>query len=373
MERLNETLSAQGYADNAVFPGWDSNNDFLSDFNQNGNRLQENLLPDYEEPFLRYSVDRPEFLFGIDLNNNGWIDRFENDNEPDYPYKNDRKGYNAYLRRHFTPELNLTAGRTRQSLISDDREAVTSYAILALEGDLPGIGVVRVFDMLKRAADDIPDDLVQWVQPPQTRGLLEPFADPLAATDAWINTAFLGFERRADFGVTFESKLKHETVRQAAGGSGHKRHTRLLGLVNKASWIAAVGNLTVEPRLKSALLRDDTPYSIGKSEREEWTGTADLLLRYPFLRRSQVEFGVEQTWFDDSLVKEEELSRGERTGDYRNLVVALQVTNRSDYLGYRFNTQFGYMMNWRNAERYRREPLSEAGGLSFLTIYAALR
>ena len=373
VERLNETLTAQGFADNAVFPGWDTNNDFISDFNQNGNRLQENLLPDYEEPFLRYSVDRPEFLFGIDLNNNGWIDRFENDNEPDYPYKSDRKGYNAYLRRHFTPELNLTVGRTRQSLISDDREAVTSYAILALEKDLPGIGMVRVFDMLKRAGDEIPDDLVQWVQQPQSRGLLEPFADPLAATDTWINSAFLGFERRADFGVNFESKLKYETVRQAADGSGHKRNTRLFGWVNKASWIATIGNLTVEPRLKSALLRDDTPYSIGKSEREEWTGTADILLRYPFLRRSQVELGVEQAWFDDSLVKEGRLSQGEATGDYRNLVIALQVTNRSDYLGYRFNTQFGYMMNWRNAERYRRSPLSETGGLSFLTIYAALR
>ena len=75
----------------------------------------------------------------------------------------------------------------------------------------------------------------------------------------------------------------------------------------------------------------------------------------------------------DSLVKEEGLSQGEATGDYRNLVMALQVTNRSDYLGYRFNTQFGYMMNWRNAERYQREPLAETGGLSFLTIYAALR
>ncbi len=162
-------------------------------------------------------------------------------------------------------------------------------------------------------------------------------------------------------------------MRQASDGSGHKRYTRLLGLVNKASWIASIGNLTVEPRLKSALLRDDTPYSIGKSERDQWTGTADILLRYPFLRRSQVELGVEQTWFGDSLVKEEGLSRGEPTGDYRNLVVAVQVTNRSDYLGYRVNTQFGYMMNWRSAEKYRREPLSETGGLSFLTIYAALR
>ena len=30
----------------------------------------------------RYASDRPEFLFGVDMNNNGIIDRFENDDLP---------------------------------------------------------------------------------------------------------------------------------------------------------------------------------------------------------------------------------------------------------------------------------------------------
>ena len=71
--------------DRQVFPGWDENNDFISDFNQNDNASVPNIVPDYDEPFLRHHVDRPEFLFGIDLNNNGWIDRFEDDELPDYP------------------------------------------------------------------------------------------------------------------------------------------------------------------------------------------------------------------------------------------------------------------------------------------------
>ena len=83
--------------DRLIFPGWDENNDFISDFNQNDNSTITNYIPDYEEPFLRYAVDRPEYLFGIDLNNNGWIDRFEDDDLPDYPYKVDRRGYNAFL------------------------------------------------------------------------------------------------------------------------------------------------------------------------------------------------------------------------------------------------------------------------------------
>ena len=78
----------QGQFDGAVFPGFDENNDLRSDFNQNNN-----LLPDYDEPFLRYHVDPPEFLFGMDMNHNTVIDRFENDDEADYPYKKDHRGY----------------------------------------------------------------------------------------------------------------------------------------------------------------------------------------------------------------------------------------------------------------------------------------
>ena len=54
--------------DRLVFPGWDLNNDLVPDFNQNDNRVKANSVPDYEEPFLRFLVDRPEFLFGVDMN-----------------------------------------------------------------------------------------------------------------------------------------------------------------------------------------------------------------------------------------------------------------------------------------------------------------
>ena len=78
-QRINESI------DLSVFPGLDENVDFVSDFNQNDSEDLPNLVPDYDEPFLRYSTDRPEYLFGIDMNNNIWVDRFENDDEADFP------------------------------------------------------------------------------------------------------------------------------------------------------------------------------------------------------------------------------------------------------------------------------------------------
>ena len=82
--------------DRQVFPGWDLNNDLVPDFNQNDNRVKANSIPDYEEPFLRFQVDRPEFLFGVDMNHNFWVDLYENDTEPDYPYRRDQAGFNVY-------------------------------------------------------------------------------------------------------------------------------------------------------------------------------------------------------------------------------------------------------------------------------------
>ena len=105
-------------ADEAVFPGLDENGDFISDFNQNNTPVSPNFTPDYEEQFLRHYVDRPEFVFAIDLNNNGWGERFENDDEPDYPYKRDRRGYNAYLGAWVTPELKWMAGQERVRRLS---------------------------------------------------------------------------------------------------------------------------------------------------------------------------------------------------------------------------------------------------------------
>ena len=93
------------FGDLEVFPGWDENNDFVSDFNQNDNEISPNRIPDYDEPFLRFRTDRPEFLYGIDMNHNGTIDRFENDEEADLPYQRDQKGFNAYAGAYLHPDV----------------------------------------------------------------------------------------------------------------------------------------------------------------------------------------------------------------------------------------------------------------------------
>ena len=148
----------QGSGDANVFPGWDENNDFVSDFNQNDSVILSNRIPDYEEPFFRYYSDRPEFLFGIDLNNNNWVDRFENDDLADYPYKTDQQGYNVYGGAFVTPDIRATLGLLRVSSLSSERKNHTTYGLVTFAHDYPRFGAVRVYNMLKRTKDTIPDD-----------------------------------------------------------------------------------------------------------------------------------------------------------------------------------------------------------------------
>ena len=127
---LDRAARVPDIEDLEVFPGLDQNNDFISDFNQN-----QNELPDYAEPFLRYAVDPPEFLFGMDMNNNTIIDRFEDDQEPDYPYDRDLRGANLYAGLMLGGNTQLTAGRLRERRLSSARRSRVDYALVTSRWD----------------------------------------------------------------------------------------------------------------------------------------------------------------------------------------------------------------------------------------------
>jgi len=369
--------SAEGFADEAVFPGWDQNNDFISDFNQNSNPFSENRFPDYDEPFLRYGSDRPEYLFGIDLNNNGWIDQFENDNLPDYPYKKDRKGYNVYLWNQPSPHLQLIAGQAREQLLSDDRENLTTYALIAFEKEYIHFGRLRLFDMLKKAEDNIQDDLFQWLQQPGLPGAQQAIEDPLFAQDAWINTFWLGLDRQTNLGLDFSHKFKYEIVNQREKGQnlGFKDDTRFLGIINKVDYLYQFNHLTFRPKFKSELLKDNTPYSMGgvRSERKQWAGIFFLTFEFPILHRTIIETGLEQMIFKDLIIDEKDLSPGDFTEDFLSTVLAMQLSNRVDYLGYQLITQLGYSIRRTSRERIDIESRSQTDSSVFMTVYASLK
>ena len=374
-------------ADFNVFPGWDENNDFISDFNQNDNTSVPNIIADYEEPFLRHHVDRPEYLFGIDLNNNGWIDRFEDDELPDYPYKADRRGYNIFAGTHLTPETRVFVGRLDERMLSDRRDNRTTYGMFTFDRDFAGIGRVRVFDMLKRAEDTIPDD--RRAPSPFRSAPPQPLvADPLNAPDTWINTAWLGLDYTAIPRLKVVNKMKYEFYNQVEEGAqdieGRELNgtTNFIGVINKIEGDYSIGNLDLQPKLKSELLRQDA-FLKEMDDRKQWNGLAILLAQFPVLSRSVVTGGVELAQFADQETDEDEmvdLGITGPTGDQRSAIFALQLTNNSQYLGYRLTTQIGFRVGRILSESveqsspgvFAKKSEGRTETTSFMTIYAGV-
>ena len=336
----------QGAGDRFVFPGWDENGDFGADFNQNNvDIIRPNLNPDWEEPFLRYHVDRPRFLFGVDMNNNGYIDRFENDDEPDYPYKRDRRRYNVYVGADLGPFARLSIGRQDERQLADDRRNETNYLLLTYERDFATAGRVQVFDNLRRARDDIEDDIFIWRIADGIAGELHERADPLPARNAWANTFYV----RHDFspaGMNLQSKLKYEFFHQlddtpSTSAPPIRRTASFFGMVNKLAYSVPLAGVTVEPRWKSefqrlvpSLLDDplDQPTT-------ELTESAFLIAHFPLLSRTTIQFGLEYLWTKQFRKSVESTLEG---SPRKELVTAVQVANQSPYPGYVVFTQFGF-------------------------------
>ena len=399
------TTEPRGRADPEVFPGYDENGDFISDFNQNNIFDRRNIFPDYDEPFLRYRSDRPQFLYGNDRNNNGWVERFENDDDPDYPYKKDHHGYNAYGGLQLGPDAKLRIGQLRQEMHKSERKNVTSYAMFAVDHDNARWGRFRIFDMLKLAEDDIEDRLVQWTIPrtdfglgSESSGRLTAIPDLLAAKDTWINTLFAEWGYQSPRGWATLHRLKWdrwnqrnsevEFARDAIGevlvdemgeavvlfdplgpeARNGRENSGFFGIINKADYVFHLGRIQFDPRIKSEYLRE-TPFGRDFLKRKSWDGLLFLQAGIPVLHHTQLQFGYEQRMFFNVQDDERTMNPGQISGDFRGSV---QLTNRSEFLGYSLILQTGVRIDRRSLEVIDQSRDTETAGLTFLSVFAGL-
>ena len=345
-----------------VFPGYDENLDFISDFNQNDSEDLPNLVPDYDEPFLKYGTDRPEYLFGLDMNNNLWVDRFENDDEPDFPYPRDHEGYNIYGGVDLLPGIRLTVGRTDERLIAGDGENVTNYVLFTLERDYPGLGRLTIYENFRIAKDNIENDLRQWSEF-ERRNV--PTVDPLAAQDTWINSTFLSFKYTKIEKVNFVSKFKYDHWHQNKRQPDLREDSTFLGLINKVDLERKVAYVDLMPRIKNEL-RLEAPAFRSDPERREDTLLFSLLARWPLFSSSTMQVGVEYTIFNQLRKSETAVKEG-LLDDFTEIVGAVQFSNVTNYLGYRLLTNMGMRLTRRSIDGE-----TETGSVSFATMYAGL-
>jgi hypothetical protein len=360
-----------------VWPGYDENGDFLYDYNQN-----DNLIPDYEEPFLRFRSDRPEFLFGVDMNHNGMIDRFENDLEPDYPYRRDHRGTNAYARVQVGPNARLIVGRQRMGLISGDGRTHTLYGLATWRWDRPRWGRLRFSGWIAEVRDDIPNDQRLWMQPVGGVGRMRDVRDLLPAKDAREYRLYADLEQRPGGGLWLLHRIKWEEFRQndmeEVRLRGGRDRSGFFGLIDKAEWTIPIGLGFLEPRFKSEYRRD-RPFLARLPVAVSLEETVSLLWVQPLLQESssvtyftrygrqlfdtELQVGVELTrfWMLEGM-------RDEIDQDFRGRALVAQVVNRVGYQGYRLVTRIGLQWSRRSFEQTEDTRSSEL----FVTINAGL-
>ena len=355
----SEASSTTGGRDMEVFPGLDENNDFISDFNQN-----RNAKPDYAEPFLRYTVDAPEFLFGMDMNNNTVIDRFEDDTQADYPYPRDYRGYNLYGGLRLSEDMQLTVGWLKERQLSSARQNRTRYALLTAEWDYPGLRLAA-FEHVKWVKDDIPEDRLLWDD--AVSNMIE-FEDPLEFRDTFVNTTYLMAEyvRIRDLKVT--GKLKYERLAQQGDQADdpERRNRSFFGLITKADYTLSVSDqLSFWPRWKSVFERE-LPTRRSESKVRQLSETFFFTGRYAFLPAMWLDFGLERSYFENLEDRPEEPPPG-YADDFSSWVAALLLVNTSDYQGYRLTLNAGVQL-----ERQELKEETRTESMFFLRLFAAI-
>jgi hypothetical protein len=390
-----------------VYPGLDLNGDFILDHDKNRNAVE-----DYLEPFLGYDADPPEFVYGLDLNNNLVPDFRENDDEPDYPYRRDQQGAHLFCDLTARPRwLNLARlGWYRARELAGGHRMSALYGRVGLSGETPGFGL-SFNDDLKRVRDDIADDTyrVILVFDPGGAGTRDavatnerynqpspPLPDFLPMRNSLVNTAHLDSRWLPLPGLQVVNTLNYTVNRRFSDEDALGNRLQEAGtlhnfsMVNKASFTREVlPRLKGTARVKHLLARWDegsyvpvdtlgtyrfvqeTPgedgtvrldtVAVPEGEASWSLITPELVLSYELTPRTHLEFG--QHGFFLPGLSGRYVDRRLPANGYTGNVSLLQLSMEGAYGGYRMISTVG--LRRAKVDLHRRALAADADFTSF--------
>jgi hypothetical protein len=124
-----------------------------------------------------------------------------------------------------------------------------------------------------------------------------------------------------------------------------------------------LGNTTLVPRWKSEY-RHQAEVIQSVPKRREWDQFYSFLLRFPMLRSSYIESGIEYEIFSQL----RNPTPPGATDSFRGLVATTQLSNISEYQGYKLTTVLGFELARRRFEFDEVETRTRG----FVTIYAGV-
>jgi len=349
--------------ESGVFPGLDKNNDNIPDDDQNAN-----AIPDYEEPFLLYFSDQQEFVYGVDLNNNGVIDERENDDKPDYPYDRDREGFHTFVSLPEAKGLSGAVGYYRQDEIAGAGRAISRYARAAYRFDVPRWAHVELYHDSKRVEDTIADPVFIFRAGEDNNPDEPPTPDALHMADSWVHTSFAGTRLT---GVSVENNGQWILNRQL----GQDGRIQTITVVNKADYGWQRGRLEVQPMFKHLFKR--VTRTGRRRPLESWHQIAPILrLDIRLTERTSVQFGQQglglpftRTMFSPLAYRL--IDRVDAAREYRSTDSVLMFTVKGNYQGYTIVSNTGLQ---RRHEKYSDPAVARTrdGGFSrfFISLIA---
>ncbi len=347
-EYLKQKVKVFNWLD-GVFPGLDKNKNGVSDYNEN-----RNAQPDYDEDFLRYNVDSPDFEFGDDFNNNGIIDYFENDNVPDYDHRRDRSGAHLFTKYDLSKELGLKAGVVTENMPSNEKKRSDSlYSIFSYDTRIPKIMDFQLRYYIKRVRDEIPDDTIQYTVNynkgiPETQYTL--LSDKLTERDSLVNTLFLNAFYNRFLNLEVETKIKYETNLQDLSMTT-QRQTNFTGIINRFLYkINITDKISLVPMIK-------TQYELRIGEDVKSISQNAFIFRvdYKFTNKTRCIAGIQFLPYRDYI----------DFNDYDKTTYMLEIVSQVLYMKYNLAMVAGVR---REQYNWLRAPL-DTRDYMFLTVY----
>ena len=335
-----------------VYPGLDEDNDNIPDDDRNANGI-----PDFEEPFLLYHSDPQEFVYGLDLNNNGVIDVRENDNKPDYPYDRDRRGRHYTVAAQPLPRLEVGAGRYRIRALAGPGRTVSTYLRAAYSYAHPERLEIEFNHDSKRVRDTIPDPVYVFDPARIVTPLEPPDPDPLLQQNSRVHTSFAGLRLSRWAPLHLETNFKHVVNRMFDLGHTRvserdRRVTRTM--VNKVDCRVEWGRFTVTPMYKRLWRRVDLDSRDGAAVREVQSAPI-LRVDYRVTGDMKVQMGQQGLRLPfvglDRVLAFHLNDRVRRYRSYSSTDFMFMLTLKGSYLGNVLTTNSGIQLHSREFDQ----------------------
>ncbi|MCK5381349.1 MAG: hypothetical protein KAJ81_07750 [Candidatus Latescibacteria bacterium] len=348
-----------GRPESGVYPGWDMDGDRVIDYDRNVNGIG-----DWMEPFLNYDIDPPEFVYGMDFNNNGVPDFREDDFEADYPYPRDQEGVHLFFdvgrRPVWMDRLAVGWYRTRQ--IAGGGRSTASYVRLTTHATFGGLAFRLSWDG-KRVKDDISDNVYRYVITTDSHLIrrmatneFPPPLDLLMMRNSWVSTAFLSAHYQPLRSLAVENNVKSEV--NWRGRLDNRLGEEIQGaetlpqffMVNKVGYSPGVRwPVDVTFRLKHLLVRKKAGSyvpmdSLRTGPDVSWSlVTPTIVISYPLTSKTRIELGQHGLFLP--ALQARYVDRVDHSMGYRDNLTVLQLTMSGVHQGYRIVANVG--TRWR--------------------------